>query len=368
MFKVCHLTSVHKITDGRIFQKECVSLAKHGFDVTIIACGEDSFRDINQRVNRISLHVPVKGRLERAIKRNRAVYNEAIKVDADIYQFHDPELLPIGLKLKRRGKKVIFDSHEFYGLQIKGKKYIPSFLRGLLAKIYMKYEAYVCKRLDAVIQVCTIQGKNYFENRAKRTIFIANTPFYKKRVEINPFKDRNQITHIGSLTYERGITHLIKAAYLADTKLIIAGNFHSDIYYKELQDLNDFVNVDYRGYVDSKEIETILNQCFAGVSTLLHVGQYDKIDTLPTKVYEYMKAGIPVIISDTSFAKEINEKYKVGVCVDPENIDQIKRAIVYFKLNKNLAEQMGNNGRNAFEKLFNWEIEEKKLLDLYNSM
>lgn len=368
MVKVCHFTTVHNITDGRIFQKECVSLAKHGYDVTIIACGEQNFKDESSGVTRISLHVPVKNRLQRVFKRNKAVFKEAINVDAAIYHFHDPELLPVGLKLKRRGKKVIFDSHEFYGLQIKEKKYIPSILRGLLSKIYMKYEAYICKRLDAVIQVCTIQGENYFENRAKRTIFIANTPFYKQREENNNFNNRNQITHIGSLTYERGITHLIKASYLADTKLVIAGNFHSLQYKKSIEDLEEYNIVEYRGYISLDEIYNVLSKSFAGVSTLLHIGQYDKVDNVSTKVYEYMAAGIPIIISDTKYAKEIIERYKMGICVKPDDIEEIKTAIQYLKSNPDKAKEMGKNARNAYEIEFNWEIEEKKLIKLYSTL
>ncbi len=93
-FSVCHLTSVHPVEDVRIFHKECVSLAKHGFDVTLVACGEPAYKQNKNGVNVVSLDVPVKNRFERMTKRTRAVYKKALEVDADIYHFHDPELLP----------------------------------------------------------------------------------------------------------------------------------------------------------------------------------------------------------------------------------------------------------------------------------
>ena len=92
--KVCHLTSVHSIDDGRIFRKECTSLAANGFDVTLIAFGENSFEDIKNGVKRISLNLPVKNRLQRFFKRSKTIYKKALDIDADIYHFHDPELLP----------------------------------------------------------------------------------------------------------------------------------------------------------------------------------------------------------------------------------------------------------------------------------
>lgn len=370
MKKVCHITTVHKIQDVRIFHKECVSLAKNGFDVTLIAFGSDAFNDIMFGVKRISLFVPVKNRLDRFLRRSKAVYEKALEVDACIYHFHDPELLPIGLKLKKAGKKVIFDSHEFYGEQIAGKKYIPKLLRLLLIKAYKKYEKYVCKRLDAVIQVCTLDGKDYFENRAKRTEFIANYPVYQSNVKIKKeeFESRDSVVHVGTLSYNRGIYHLVYAAKAANTKLILAGNFISPKYQSELSATDQFSNVDYKGFINKDEMEDIFNQSFAGISTLLNVNQYHKIDTLPTKVYDYMAAGLPVVISKTKHSVEMVEKYRFGITVNPKEVNEIKDAILFLRENKAVAREMGENGRKAFKRFFNWQIEERKLINLYNSL
>lgn len=368
--KVCHFTTVHSIDDVRIFTKECTSLANNGFDVTIIACGDLAFEDIKDGVKRISLNVPVKNRQHRFFKRSKAVYKKALEIDADIYHFHDPELLPIGLKLKRRGKKVIFDSHEFYGEQIKHKGYIPYILRTLTSAIYKKYEAFVCRRIDAVIQICTLNGEDYFKGRAKRTIFITNAPLLQEMgtEKSNSNKIKEFVVHIGSLNYSRGITHIIKASSLANVPLILAGNFSSEEYKKEVELMDEYSNVHYKGYVKQEQINKLLDNSFAGLSTLLHVGQYPMIDTFPTKVYDYMSAGLPVIISETRFAKDMIEKYKVGVSVDPNNIDEIAKAILFFKNNKETAKQMGENGRKAYMNEFNWQVEERKLLELYKTI
>ena len=100
--KVCHMTSAHPPEDVRIFYKECVSLANAGYDVYLVAKGESYEKN---GVHIIGVGQPSGGRLSRMTKFSKQVYQAALAVNADIYHFHDPELLPYGLKLKRRGKK-----------------------------------------------------------------------------------------------------------------------------------------------------------------------------------------------------------------------------------------------------------------------
>lgn len=85
-----------------------------------------------------------------------SVYLEAMKINADIYKLHDPELLRIGLRMKRNGKKVIFDSHENYREQIKEKKYIPKWIRKGIVFLYGCFENYIVKKIDGVIMPCPI--------------------------------------------------------------------------------------------------------------------------------------------------------------------------------------------------------------------
>ena len=103
------------MNDMRVFEKECKSLAKGGFDVTLIGFGEQEKEETIDGVKRISLFCPIKNNIELLLKRNKLTYEAALKVDAEIYHIHEPELLPVGKKLKRKGKIVIFDSHEYYG-------------------------------------------------------------------------------------------------------------------------------------------------------------------------------------------------------------------------------------------------------------
>ena len=64
------------------------------------------------------------------------------------------------------------------------------------------------------------------------------------------------------------------------------------------------IEIDYKGFLNKEGMIALLEHSNIGASTLLNVGQYDKIDTLPTKVYDYMAMELPVILSNTAFAKK----------------------------------------------------------------
>lgn len=373
--KVCHIASIHKMDDMRIFEKECKSLAKAGMDVTLIGFGTAEKTEIIDGVRCVTLCCPIKNNLEVLTKRNKLSLKEAVKIDADIYHVHEPYLLPIAKKLKRIGKIVIFDSHEYYGWQLRDNIHkikivnVPDSFMKIIGNIYMRYERRICRKIDGVVQVCTMNGVDYFNGRCKRSIFIRNLPDstdYTRQTPLRP--DNISIAMIGGISKERGITQLVKAAYNADTKLYLAGPFLPKSYENELKELTEYQNVEYKGYLNKEGMISLLDQSFIGAATILNMGQYDKIDTFPTKVYDYMAMELPVILSDTRYAKIMNEKYHFAICVDPSKPESIKDAIEWLKANPEEAIKMGGNGRKAIDEELNWEKESLKLIDFYHEL
>lgn len=369
--KVCHVTSVHQRYDTRIFHKECTSLAKAGYDVTLLVA-DNKMPEVRNGVKIISADFKPKSRLDRIMHSTRVMFKYAMQVNAEVYHLHDPELLPIAKKLKQRGKKVIFDSHENYPAQIACKPYLPNIVRKPASHAYKAYETHILKYCDAVIVPCTFYGGiNIFEGLCKRTVYISNAPKLDELYDC--YKQENRkwnraVCHVGSLTYERGITHLIKATYIADVKLVLAGKFSPDGYQEELEKMPEYQCVDYRGFVDRNGIIDIFNEVSIGMATILNIGQYNIADNLATKVYEYMSLGLPVIISKYRYVDDVLSKYKFGVSVEPDNINAVANAIHYIIESLPIAKEMGNTGRLAVKEQFNWTIEERKLYELYASI
>ncbi len=362
--KVCHLTSVHPLLDTRIFYKECVSLAKAGYDVSIIVTGET-----DKSIENIKVYGINKGkdsRLYRMFFTVKKVYKKAVEVDADIYHFHDPELLPAGKKLVKKGKKVIYDTHEDLPLQIMTKHWLPVIIRKPLSYLVEKIEKHYSKRLSAIIAATPIIKKR-FQNYNSNTIDVCNYPIIEE-LENNISWDtkENSICYIGSIFKERGIVELMKAIENPNVTLELAGTYSPESLRDELTGFSTWNKVHEYGYVGRNEIRNILGKSKAGMVTLLPKQSY--MESLPIKMFEYMAAGIPVIASDFPLWKEIIEKYKCGLCVNPEKPSEIEKAILTVLGNDHDSEKMGLNGINAVKEVFNWKVEEKKMLELYSKL
>ena len=372
MVRVCHMTSVHTRYDIRIFQKECVSLAEAGFEVYLVV--NDTYADeIKGGVYIRSTSYQAKSRMDRMLYAARKVYKTALQIDADIYHFHDPELLPYGYQLKKKGYKVIFDSHEFIWKQMECRDYLPKAFRKTSSWIYRKCEAYVVGKIDAVVVPCTYDGTSYFGDKCKREVLVNNYPRFEEldkegldKEEVH-FRDRKrQACYIGGLTVQRGAVVMAKASVQSGIPLVLAGKFSSDALEKEV--LGSSSDILYKGNLQRPGVKKLLGESFMGICVLQDEGQYRHLDNLPTKVYEYMGAGMPVIISDFPYYKKIMQRYHCGRCVRPDDEGDVAAHMEWLLSHPEEAEEMGRNGRRAIVQRFNWKKEEKKLLGLYNEL
>ena len=356
--KVCHMTSAHPVEDVRIFHKECVSLAKSGYDVYLVERGESYDKD---GVHIVGVGDIPSSRRKRMTLGAKKVYEKALELDCSLYHLHDPELLKYGLKLKRKGKRVIFDSHEDVPGQIMQKSYIPSFLRKLIAGLYKRYETHIVKQIDGVVAATPYISK-IFEPRARKVIDINN---YPKLDEIQgselPFSNRQRlICYAGGISDIRGENTMLEVMKHVDGNLIIAGDHEK----KEIQ--YDKGSVKYVGYLNRQEINSLYGEAVLGLCLLKPVPNY--VNSQPIKMYEYMAAGIPFICSDFPLWKEVVNNSHAGVCMNPEDVDELAKKINQLLDNPAIAEKMGKNGRKTVWEKYSWINEEKKLISMYNDI
>lgn len=357
--KVCHFSSVHGSHEVRILVRECASLAKAGYDVYFVAKGES--REENG-VHVVGVGEVPKSRIKRMVSFARRVYEKALSLDCEIYHFHDPELLPFGLKLKRAGKKVIFDSHEAIPIQIMNKAYIPYIFRKIISSVYELYENYAVKQFDGVVAADPYITGRFFKGRVKRVVNVNNFPSLSDvNYTARNFTEREALLlYVGRINGIRGEKMMLESMREIDAELIIAG-----VRDKEPV-LEKPGNVSYFGEADRKQVNELFSKTVAGLCLMKPIKNY--YNSQPTKIYEYMAAGLPVICSNFPACIEAVEKTGAGFCVDPLNVEEVREAMRILLNDRELAQKMGTIGRKTVEAKYSWKSEAEKLIKFYSEI
>ncbi|MBK8492528.1 MAG: glycosyltransferase family 4 protein [Saprospirales bacterium] len=363
--KVCHLTSVHYWSDTRILHRECASLARKGMEVHLVVANQEV--EAFPGVTIHSVQAPARNRLQRMQAVTGAIFRKALEIDADLYHFHDPELMPVGRRLQRKGKKVIFDVHEHVPNQIRTKQYLPAFIRPLIAGMYDQYEKYMAGKMDGIVTaVDTVRDRLLPYNPL--TIDINNYPepdmLY---VEEDWSKKKRDVCYVGLLNEIRGIGELLAALEEpGDWRLTLVGYFETPELEARMKTRPGWDRVDFVGRQSRKEVARFLAESKIGIVTFLPAPNHNK--NQPNKLFEYMAAGIPVVCSHFTRWKKIVEDAGCGKCVDPANPKEIAHAIAELLAHPEEAQATGMRGRKAMESTYNWQTEEEKLWAFYQKV
>ena len=353
--------------DSRIFQKECRSLAKAGYDTTLLVMNGTS--EIVDGVKIVSIDHQVKGRVKRILTAGNRIFDKAVELNADLYHLHDPELLRIAVKLRKKtGAKVVYDSHEDLPKQVLDKHWIPSLIRSSVSKFVYKYEMHKASKISGVISV-TEKICNRFKKANPNVCLVANYPILSDMNASSTLgieKEDRAICYIGGLFPTRGIKELVLALEQCDAILHLAGNFSSEVFENEVKTLPGWSKVNFYGYVGKKEIAEILLKSHVGIVTLHPTESYK--ESLPIKMFEYMSASLPVISSNFEMWKPLVLDNNCGVMVDPMNVSELAEQIDYLLNNKEVAVKMGAEGFKAAHNKYSWDTQEAVLVQFYEKL
>jgi glycosyltransferase involved in cell wall biosynthesis len=364
--RVVHLTSAHPPDDPRIFVKECRTLARAGYDVHLVA--PQAGDDVRDGVRRWGLAArPGSNRLVRMSWTVLLAYRRARSLRAGLYHFHDPELIPIALLLARAGTPVVYDAHEDLAADILDKPWIARRLRRPLARAVGLFERAAAARFAAVVAATPAIAERFANGRG-RVVTVNNFAEPGEFADLAPgAADRERaVCFVGNISEIRGIETMVRAIARTDARIVLAGRFAPADLPERLQGLPGWSQVVVRGQVGRPEVVEIMARAMAGVVLFQPLANH--VRSQPTKLFEYMAAGLPVIASDFPRWREIVEGSACGLCVDPEDPVAVADAIRWIVDHPQAARKMGENGRRAALTTYTWTTEAAKLTSLYASL
>jgi len=363
--KIAHLTSVHVVVDTRILHKEAASLAAAGHEVVLVAAAE---QEVILRGVRVRPIRRARGRLGRMVGTALRVLRAARAERADVYHFHDPELIPAGLCLKLAGSRVVYDVHDDLPAAVLSKSWIRPGLRRLVARVVAALESAAARQFDAVVVANPAHGHRF---PAARTVAVRNLPDLAEFPCAPAAAERESaVVYVGDLTRARGAMEMVEAmALLPDScpaRLWLGGRFSEPGLERACRALASWSRVDFLGWLDRAAVADRLHRASVGLVLLQPVPHYQA--NYPVKLFEYMAAGLPVVASDLPLCREVVKAADCGLVVDQRDPAAIAGAIRWLLEHPTEAEALGQRGRAAVEERYTWQAEARTLLSLYERL
>lgn len=373
---ICHITTAHPPSDTRIFRRECVSLARSGYEVTLIARQEAE--SIENRVRRVPLPRSRGGRLGRWLWTTRAAAKLALSLKADLYHFHDPELLPAMRWLARRTTApVVWDVHEYYYESIAYNNSLrlrP--LSRLAAHLFGRLELHSCRHyFRGVVAISDSMAERY-RHPGIITRVVGNFP----DLDQLPQPDWRQ-RPLTPLLVSSGAQYGPKGAYqIADAFVLLRkrldcdlafwGTFHPAHLADELRLRTRATRSGERSAIVEGPVpwhvlmREYLPTAWIGF-VLFDLANPNYRRGLPNRLFEMWAAGVPVVATAGTEAARLVTEYHAGIAVPDNQPQTLADAVERLLRHPDNILEMGLNARKAVETHFNWSRSFTNLLDLY---
>jgi glycosyltransferase involved in cell wall biosynthesis len=278
-------------------------------------------------------------------------------------------LIPCGLWLRLLGKKVIFDVHENFAADIADKPWIRN--KRFLSALYRWWEKRAAKRFELILAENSYAP--HYEALGARYTVVLNYPDLEFFRQFRKTEDRNpfNLFYIGILLETRGLLQIAAALWLLRQQGYIfhfhcVGEWYSRLEKKLLSlpyihEIRDQIHMYGRlrldeGYALSRDM---------GIGLCIIHPMKNSTDSYPTKMFEYMSIGLPVIASDFPLYRQVVDGSRCGICVDPLNVEGLAAAILSIAQDRAKAGEMAVNGTQAADAHYSWKSQEEKVMALY---
>lgn len=361
--KVLHVTSVHRVNDVRIYERECRSLVESGlYEVSILGHG---LLPLDARVEHIALKAPSRSRLLRLFLSNIRVASAIRRVDFDIYHFHDPELLPTALLLSMVGRTVIWDSHEDYLSQFSpsgAKAYIPALLRPITRFGLRFLLRQVDRRVAGVICSTPTIAKSYSKSELA---VVGNEARTQDLENCEPQFENKRLLVISNNPDLHLVRELIEVFKILPYGTIALAGLRKPLTYEaDKEELAD--RLVYLGWLDRQQLASEISRSSVGAVTYRDNPSYR--DASPTKAYEFAAAGLPIIASPNHMNVKILNQGAFGLTSNGYSSGDFVDPITNLFTDKELWSELSEKGRIWSRDDGSWERSESELLKFYRAL
>lgn len=376
---VCHL-SIHPPFDQRVFYRTCCSLVEAGYETHLLAQLDEKEAVVDgvcihsiAKIAPPQLGLNIKSRVTRFWR----AMHIALGLRAELYHVHAIELIPLGLWLRlRTGAKIIFDSHEDNISYLQQKFYIPRPIRWILFCLISLTEWLAARFFDAIITADVGVANIYYQRyKASKVHPIHNFPrleFFSKEIEAQIIEKEYDLVYHGTIPrYHLQIAFEV-ASLLRDRGVAAQWLFFGDCpEYKWA--CNELKQRELEGCfkiipkrVPHDQVAMHILKARIGFIPLPDLPKFQR--NIPTKLFEYMALGMPVVMSDLPPSRAFVGDEKCAFMIPPDAFDQYADAIMRLMEDEELCRRMGEEGRRRVQTLYNWQKESEKLLALYKEL
>lgn len=368
MQRILLLSSVHPATDPRILFKIAPVLASR-YEVICALPNAIADRDAQNTARMISLPM-YESLLARILFCHPVLLWKCIRLRPDLVHIFVPELIPLAILFHWLGAKIIYEVQENLYKKFEIKKYNN---QSAFRHLFKYFDFYARKKF-----YCLFTESAYLEEYNTLALESAVVRNFVSLSFVNKYAERKMgmvskspaFFYSGVISMERCFDTLVGAlVILTDKYPALTVHMFGPVRFSEdeLNQLPDYARVQkhfiFYGYTDLRLSLPSAQDCLAGIVLLKPVADYQ--DSYPSKLFEYMALDLPVITSNFSLYRDIVESACCGFCISPAKSGLLANTLDWIITHPEMAAKMGENGRRAVTTNYNWETEQKKLLDFY---
>ncbi len=354
-------TVTNDLTYDQRMHRICTTLAENGYLVTLIGYKLAASLPLKQekfRQKRINCLFK-KGKMFYAEYNVRLFFFLLFKRMDAICAIDLDTILPC-LSISR-WKKIprIYDAHEFFT----GLKEVET--RPRIKKFWTRVEK---KAVPKFKFGYTVSQSIADEFNRRYGVYYAVIRNMTKLRKLNPSTPSEKfLLYQGAVGEARGFEYLIPAMKRINNNLVICGDGNFMEQLKRLVKDNAVEDkVELKGMLSPDELWTIAQKAGIGMGLAENTG-INQYLALPNKFFDYIHAGLPQIVMNFPEYIKLNQQFEVAVLIEDLNPERIADSVNNLLLNDVLYQRLRENCLKARE-ILNWQQEEKKLLDFYQSV